>query len=163
MAHLKGEGHSIYILRTPRYEDLPERSTTGDTLLQNPHIRCCNGQLVELISKYKSLHHSTIGKLTIKVPICVAGDRYTLVENCVPQVWRGVQQWVWGWAPPLVWAVQEWQSGPGHEMHGVHCVWEGLCAGGMCAVWNMAWEQVNLLGGLEFRNVLIGTLTLVIL
>ena len=47
IAHLKGEGHSIYL-------DLLERST-NDALLQSPHIRRCNAQLVKPISKYKSL------------------------------------------------------------------------------------------------------------
>ena len=38
------------------YQDLPERSTNV-VFFQNPDISCCNGQLVELIPKHKSLHH----------------------------------------------------------------------------------------------------------
>ena len=56
IAHLIGEVHSIYILRTPKYQELPERST-NDLLFLNPPISCCNGTLVELISKYEALHH----------------------------------------------------------------------------------------------------------
>ena len=56
MALLKGKGHSIYILKAPMYQDLPERSTNV-VFFQNLDMSCCNGQLVELISKHKYLHH----------------------------------------------------------------------------------------------------------
>ena len=46
MALLKGEGHSIYILKAQMYKDLPERSTNV-VFFQNPDISCCNVQLVE--------------------------------------------------------------------------------------------------------------------
>ena len=38
------------------YQDLPELSTNV-VFFQNPDISCCNGQLVELISEHKYLHH----------------------------------------------------------------------------------------------------------
>ena len=46
MALLKGEGHSIYILKAQMYQDLPERSTNV-VFFQKPDISCFNVQLVE--------------------------------------------------------------------------------------------------------------------
>ena len=50
MALLKGEGHSIYILKTPSLEDLSQRSTNV-VFLQNPGLGPCRAIPLEQLTK----------------------------------------------------------------------------------------------------------------
>ena len=50
MAHLIGEGHSIYILETPKYQALPER-IPNVILSQNPGTGPCRAIPLEQLTK----------------------------------------------------------------------------------------------------------------
>ena len=64
MALLKGEGHSIYILKFPSLEDLSQRSTNV-IFLQNPVMGSCRAIPLEQLNKIAK--KSTYNKIKLKV------------------------------------------------------------------------------------------------
>ena len=64
MALWKGEGHSIYILKSPSLEDLSQRSTNV-IFLQNPGIGPCRAIPLEQLTKIA--RKSTYNRIKLKV------------------------------------------------------------------------------------------------
>ena len=68
MTHLKGEGHRIYILKTPRYLDLPERNPNV-IFSQNPCIGPCRTIPLEQLTKGASGRNSK--GMELRLPSCL--------------------------------------------------------------------------------------------
>ena len=85
MAHLEGEGHSIYILKTPRYQDLPERSPNV-IFSQNPGTGPCRAIPLEQLTKVEK--ESKCNRKKLKVLGIVPRGWSSDYEDSCWQLWR---------------------------------------------------------------------------